>query len=107
MRVKDDKKQEALFRVIIKLVNEIGFVASSVSKIAQEAGVSSVTLYIYFKNKEDLLISTDAEIKAGMESPRLSGLVKPNLCMIFCAEFGENKGDFRYQSSLPTLHTVN
>lgn len=73
MRTKDDKKQEALFLATIKLVNEIGFAASSVSKIAKEAGVSPATLYIYFKNKEDLLISTYLEIKMSMGAAMLEG----------------------------------
>lgn len=66
MRIKDDKKQQALFLATVKLVNEIGFAATSVSKIAREAGVSPATLYVYFKNKEDLLISTYMKIKEGM-----------------------------------------
>jgi AcrR family transcriptional regulator len=73
MRVRDDKKQEALFRATIKLVNEIGFAASSVSKIAKEAGVSPATLYVYFKNKEELLVSTYLEIKQGMGIAMLDG----------------------------------
>ncbi len=74
MRVKDDKKQEALFLATIKLVNEIGFAASSVSKIAKEAGVSPATLYVYFKNKEDLIVSTYLEIKRDMSATTLIGL---------------------------------
>ena len=63
MRTKDDVKQEALVEATVKLVNQIGFAASSVAKIAKEAGVSPATLYIYYKNKEDLLVSTYVEIK--------------------------------------------
>ncbi len=63
MRIKDDIKQEALFKATVKLVNEIGFVSSSVSKIANEANVSPATLYVYYKNKEDLLVSTYIDIK--------------------------------------------
>ena len=63
MRTKDDTKQDALFEATVKLVNEIGFAASSVSKIAKEAGISPATIYIYYKNKEDLLVSTYVEIK--------------------------------------------
>ena len=55
----------------VKLVNEIGFGASSVAKIAHEAGVSPATLYVYFKNKEDLLVSTYVEIKQGMGAAML------------------------------------
>ncbi len=66
MRVKDDIKQEALFEATVKLVNEIGFAASSVSKIAKEAGVSPATIYVYYKNKEDLLVSTYLDIKQNL-----------------------------------------
>lgn len=63
MRIKDEYKQEAIIQATVKLVNQIGFVSSSVAKIAQEANVSPATLYIYYKNKEDLLVSTYIEIK--------------------------------------------
>lgn len=63
MRTKDDGKQAALFEATVKLVNEIGFSASSVSKIAREAGVSPATIYVYYKNKEALLVSTYIDIK--------------------------------------------
>jgi AcrR family transcriptional regulator len=74
MRIRDDKKQEALLRATIKVVNDIGFAASSVSKISKEAGVSPATLYVYFDNKDDLLVSTYLEIKQGMSKAMLEGL---------------------------------
>lgn len=73
MRTKDDEKREALFEAAIKLVNEVGFAASSVSKIAKEAGVSAATLYIYHKNKEDLLVSTYIQIKRDLSKAILAG----------------------------------
>ena len=63
MRTKCEEKQEALFEATVKIVNEIGFAASSVAKIAREANVSAATLYIYYKNKEDLLVSTYLAIR--------------------------------------------
>ena len=63
MRTRDEFKQDALYKATVKLVNEIGFASSSVSKIAKEAGVSPATVYIYHKNKEDLLVSTYLNIK--------------------------------------------
>jgi AcrR family transcriptional regulator len=73
MRTKDDQKKEALFRATVKLVNEIGFASSSVSKIAKEANVSPSTNYVFFKNKEDLLVSTFVEIKQNMSEALLEG----------------------------------
>ena len=66
MRIKDELKQDALFKATVKIVNETGFASSSVSKIAREANVSPATLYIYHKNKEDLLVSTYLHIKKDM-----------------------------------------
>ncbi len=66
MRHKDEYKQDAIIRATVKLVNKIGFVSSSVSKIAKEANVSPATIYIYYKNKEDLLVSTYLAIKDKM-----------------------------------------
>jgi AcrR family transcriptional regulator len=63
MRTKDERKKEALFRATVKLVNEIGFASSSVSKIAKEANVSPSTIYVFFDSKEDLLVGTYMEIK--------------------------------------------
>lgn len=66
MRYKDEQKQDAIIIATVKLVNEIGFVACSVSKIAKEAKVSPATLYIYYRNKEDLLVSTYMDIKRSL-----------------------------------------
>lgn len=71
MRIKDEHKQDAIIQATVKLVNEIGFVSSSVSKIAKEANVSPATLYIYYKNKEDLLVSTYVDIKQSLSKALL------------------------------------
>ena len=71
MRVKDELKKDALFAATIKVVNKIGLVASSVSKIAKEAGISPATIYIYHKNKEDLLVSTYVDIKRSLSEALL------------------------------------
>lgn len=73
MRIKDENKQQAIFEATVKLVNEIGFVSSSVSKIAKEAQVSPATIYIYYKNKEDLLVSTYIYIKRELGCALLEG----------------------------------
>ena len=71
MRTKDDVKEAALFEATVKLVNDIGFASSSVSKIAKEAGVSPATIYVYHKNKEDLLVSTYVQIKLNLSEALL------------------------------------
>lgn len=104
MRKRDDKKQEALFLATVRIVNDIGFAASSVSKIAREAGVSPATLYVYFKNKEDLLVSTYVEIKLGMGAAMLEGFdenrpVRDIFRRVWFNTFiyvAENADEFRY-----------
>jgi AcrR family transcriptional regulator len=73
MRIKDENKQHAIFEATVKMVNEIGFASSSVSKIAKEAEVSPATIYIYYKNKEDLLVSTYIFIKKELGCALLEG----------------------------------
>lgn len=73
MRTQDEEKKTALFEATVKLVNEIGFASSSVSKIAKEAGVSPSTVYIYHENKQDLLISTYVQIKHHMAGELMKG----------------------------------
>lgn len=68
VRVKDEIKQDAIIKATVDLVNEIGFASSSVSKIAKRANVSPATIYIYYKNKEDLLVSTYVTIKTALGS---------------------------------------
>jgi len=66
MRTKDENKKEAIFSATIKVINEIGFANVSMSKIAKTAGVSASTLYIYYKNKEDLFRKVYVEVKKHM-----------------------------------------
>ncbi|SFR05033.1 TetR/AcrR family transcriptional regulator [Desulfoscipio geothermicus] len=51
------EKYNAIIEAAVKVIAENGYHNSQVSKIAREAGVADGTIYLYFKNKEDLLIS--------------------------------------------------
>jgi AcrR family transcriptional regulator len=57
-------KRNALIRATIKLVNNNGFHATPMSKIAKIANVSPATIYLYFENKQDLVNQTYMEVKA-------------------------------------------
>jgi len=104
MRHKDEAKQDAIIRATVKLVNEIGFVSSSVSKIAREANVSPATLYIYYENKEDLLVSTYIDIKRRMSEAALEGFddglpirdIIKRLWFNLFRFIADNPGDFQY-----------
>ncbi|MCP4137577.1 MAG: TetR/AcrR family transcriptional regulator [bacterium] len=74
MRIRDDKKYEAISNAAIALINSEGFAATSMSKIAKKAGVSPATIYIYFENKEDLLIKTYMMVKKAFADAILEGI---------------------------------
>ncbi len=57
-------KRNALIKATIELVNNNGFHATSMSKIAKMANVSPATIYLYFENKQDLVNKTYIEVKA-------------------------------------------
>ena len=63
MRTRDQKKYDAVVKASIELTNKLGFSGISIAKIAKEANVSPATIYIYFKNKEDLLTTIYCDIR--------------------------------------------
>lgn len=56
-------KRNALIKATIHLVNNSGFHATAMSKIAKMANVSPATIYLYFENKQDLVNQTYLEVK--------------------------------------------
>jgi len=61
---KSQQKREALVKATINLVNNNGFHATPMSKIAKMAEVSAGTIYLYFENKQDLVNQVYIEVKA-------------------------------------------
>src|SRR5687768_16551067 len=50
-------KRERILDAAERVFAEHGFFAARVSEIAKEAGVADGTIYLYFKSKDELLIS--------------------------------------------------
>jgi len=50
-------KRERILEAAVKVFAAEGFYNAKVAQIAQEAGVADGTIYLYFKSKDDLLIS--------------------------------------------------
>lgn len=62
---KSEDKHQRIIAAALKVFARKGFFNSKVSEIAQEAGVADGTIYLYFKNKDDILISVfETEMKA-------------------------------------------
>jgi len=49
-------KYHLILEAAVKVFAEQGFSQSTISKIAREAGVADGTIYLYFKNKDDILV---------------------------------------------------
>ncbi|SDH34529.1 transcriptional regulator, TetR family [Alteribacillus persepolensis] len=57
MGKKKGAKYEQVIEAAIKVISQHGYHNAKVSQIAKEAGVADGTIYLYFKNKDDILIS--------------------------------------------------
>ena len=55
MRTKDDAKVAAIYNATLTLVKERGLAGVTMGDISKAASIATGTLYIYFKNKEELI----------------------------------------------------
>jgi len=60
-RSKKEIKRESIIQAAIEVFSKKGFQASTISEIAERAGVADGSIYQYFKNKEDLFFSIPVE----------------------------------------------
>jgi len=57
MAKKSSEKYEAILDAAAKIIGDVGYHKAQISKIAREAKVAEGTIYLYFANKQDLLLS--------------------------------------------------
>ena len=62
MRIKEGKKEEDIIKAAVVVFAETGYHNSKMSKIAEVAGVSTGSLYVYYKNKEQILLNIFEEV---------------------------------------------
>jgi TetR/AcrR family fatty acid metabolism transcriptional regulator len=55
-RVEKNHKYHQILEAAVKVFARQGFHQSTVAQIAKEAGVADGTIYLYFKNKDDILV---------------------------------------------------
>ncbi|MFD1735969.1 TetR/AcrR family transcriptional regulator [Bacillus salitolerans] len=58
---KNKPKYKQIIDAAVIVIAENGYHSAQVSKIAKTAGVADGTIYLYFKNKEDILVSVFEE----------------------------------------------
>ena len=66
MRNRDENKELAIRQEAIKMIVETGLDGFSVQKLAKAAGVSPATIYIYYKDKDDLVLQLCYEVSNRM-----------------------------------------
>jgi AcrR family transcriptional regulator len=74
MRTRDGNKELAIRQKALELIVKEGIEGFSMQKLAKAAGVSPATSYIYFKDKEDLIMHLFEE-----ESQRMADATVKNL----------------------------
>ncbi len=71
MRVRDDVKVQLVKQKAMEMVVSDGFEGFSVNKLARACGISVATLYIYYKDKDDLIIQVALEEAERMKAVTL------------------------------------
>ncbi len=71
MRNRDDRKEKIIREKALEMIVQEGFDGFSMQKLAKAAGVSPATLYVYFKDREDLILQICAEEAKGMAKATL------------------------------------
>jgi AcrR family transcriptional regulator len=56
MRVRDEHKEASLREKAVEMIVRTGFDGLSMQKLAKAADVSPATIYIYFKDRDDLIV---------------------------------------------------
>ncbi|SEW39060.1 TetR/AcrR family transcriptional regulator [Chitinophaga arvensicola] len=73
MRYRDENKVQAIRESAIAMVAKDGLENFGINRLAKAAGVSPATIYIYYKDKEDLLTSISIEEGLKMTTATLKG----------------------------------
>lgn len=72
---RDKPKYKQIIDAAVIVIAENGYHQAQVAKIAKQAGVADGTIYLYFKNKEDILISMFEE-KMGVFTESLQAIIE-------------------------------
>ncbi|MBP6720707.1 MAG: TetR/AcrR family transcriptional regulator [Bacteroidia bacterium] len=73
MRTRDESKEACLRMKAMEMIVAEGFDGLSMQKLAKAAGVSPATIYIYWKNREDLLNQLFQEVQENFTGVALEG----------------------------------
>ena len=72
MRKRDEQKEQTIREKALDMIVAEGFDGFSMQKLAKAAGVSPATIYIYFKDREDLMLQLFITHNKGMTDATLN-----------------------------------
>lgn len=73
MRLRDEVKEQTIREKALEMIVSEGFDGLSMQKLAKAAGVSPATIYIYFKDRDDLIMQLYYEESQRMSEATLKG----------------------------------
>jgi TetR/AcrR family transcriptional regulator, repressor of fatR-cypB operon len=76
VRFKDQNKIDSIFSATLELVRDRGLAGITMSDISASASIATGTLYVYFKNKEELIKALFLECREKSAKQYFSGLDK-------------------------------
>lgn len=86
-----DLKRSAILRAAAELFNERGYYETSLNELAKRLNVTKPSLYLYFKNKDDILLQilnqATLEFGPGMTQAEESGLCGLGKLKIFLTQY--------------------
>lgn len=93
---KSIEKKEALLQATLTLVNEAGFQGASMAKVAKMAKVSPATIYLYFKNKQDLVNQLYLEVKSSFSEQAFMNIDETLPVKVRFEQIWYNIADFKF-----------
>lgn len=73
MRTRDENKIGLIYQKTIEMIVKEGLDGFGVNKLAKAAGVSPATIYIYYKDREDLIMQTTLRVSHEMLEVSMNG----------------------------------
>ncbi|MCI5522862.1 MAG: TetR/AcrR family transcriptional regulator [Spirochaetales bacterium] len=84
--VEHEKRKNEILSKALDLFIEEGYEDVTFQKIADRCGITRTTLYIYFKNKREIFVSSIKRITSGLEEKLLKLIKNEQLTSIECLE---------------------
>jgi TetR/AcrR family transcriptional regulator, fatty acid metabolism regulator protein len=66
MRKREGNKEKAILDASIKIIAQHGYHRAKISSIAEQAGIATGSVYLYFKNKEAILLTIFDQLWVGL-----------------------------------------